>query len=136
MKRIIFKNLDGTCGVIVPAEKCKLTIEEIAKKDVPDGLEYRITDVSNIPTDRTFRNAWTDDEPTDTVDVDMPKARALHMDKLRGLRNDKLKALDSRKYGSGKDAERQALRDMPGNTDLELATTPEDLKAILPEELK
>lgn len=56
--RIIYQNNDGGISIIVPAN-CGLTIEEIAAKDVPAGKEYHIVDVSEIPTDRTFRNAWT-----------------------------------------------------------------------------
>lgn len=67
-KRIIFKNKDGSIGIIVPTD-CGLTVEEIAKKDVPTGLSYKIVDVSEISSDRTFRNAWTidDKELTDGV---------------------------------------------------------------------
>jgi len=67
-KRIIYKNSDGTVGIIVPAE-CDLTVEQIALKDVPTGLKYKIVDVSDISSDRTFRNAWTIDvsELTDGV---------------------------------------------------------------------
>lgn len=57
-KRIVYKNNEGGISIIVPAD-CGLTIEEIATKDVPQGKEYHIVDVSEIPTDRTFRNAWT-----------------------------------------------------------------------------
>ena len=57
-KRIVYKNDDGTIAIIVPAE-CGLTIEEIAAKDVPSGKEYHIVNASDIPSDRTFRNAWT-----------------------------------------------------------------------------
>lgn len=60
-KRIVYKNDDGTISIIVPAE-CGLTIEEIAAKDVPTELKYKIVDVSEVPTDREFRNAWTIDE--------------------------------------------------------------------------
>jgi|TARA_R110002020_G_scaffold3049_1_gene14064 ribosomal protein S12 len=60
-KRIIYKNTDGTIGIIIPAD-CGLTIEQIAKKDVPIGFKYKIVDVSEISSDRTFRNAWTIDE--------------------------------------------------------------------------
>jgi len=56
-KRIVYKNDDGTISIIVPAE-CGLTIEEIAAKDVPVGKEHWIVDASEIPSDRTFRNAW------------------------------------------------------------------------------
>ena len=45
-------------AVIIPAPECGLTIEEIAAKDVPAGKQFKIVDVSDIPEDRTFRNAW------------------------------------------------------------------------------
>jgi hypothetical protein len=55
--RIIYPTDDGGVAVIVPAD-CGLTIEQIAAKDVPAGKPYKIVDVSDIPSDRTFRNAW------------------------------------------------------------------------------
>lgn len=58
MKRIIYQTDDGGVAVIVPAAQCGLTIEQIAAKDVPSGKEYKIVDVADIPTDRTFRDAW------------------------------------------------------------------------------
>ena len=33
-------------------------IEWIAVKDVPAGKPYQIVDVADIPSDRTFRDAW------------------------------------------------------------------------------
>lgn len=56
-KRIIYATDDGGIAIIVPAD-CGLTIEQIAAKDVPAGKAYKIVDVADIPTDRTFRNAW------------------------------------------------------------------------------
>ena len=56
-QRIIYPTDDGGVAIIVPAD-CGLTIEEIAAKDVPVGKPYQIVDVADIPTDRTFRNAW------------------------------------------------------------------------------
>jgi hypothetical protein len=38
------------------------TIEEIAAKDVPAGKPYKIVDVADVPSDRTFRSAWSVDE--------------------------------------------------------------------------
>jgi hypothetical protein len=58
-QRIIYPTDDGGVAVIVPAPDCGLTIQEIAAKDVPAGKPFQIVDVSEIPTDRTFRNAWT-----------------------------------------------------------------------------
>jgi hypothetical protein len=57
-QRIIFPTDDGGVAVIVPAPECGLTIEQIAAKDVPSGKPYQIVDVSEIPSDRTWRNAW------------------------------------------------------------------------------
>ena len=56
--RIIYNKADGGVAVVIPATECGLTIEEIAAKDVPSGVPYKIVDVSEIPTDRTFRDAW------------------------------------------------------------------------------
>lgn len=57
-ERIIYQNDEGGISIIVPAPECGLTIEEIAAKDVPAGKDFKIVDVSEIPEDRTFRNAW------------------------------------------------------------------------------
>ena len=57
-QRIIYPNDEGGVPILIPAPECGLTIEEIAAKDVPTGKPYKIVDVSDIPTDRTFRNAW------------------------------------------------------------------------------
>lgn len=57
-KRIIYKTNEGGVSVIIPASDCGLTVEEIAAKDVPAGKPFKIVDVIDIPSDRTFRNAW------------------------------------------------------------------------------
>jgi hypothetical protein len=58
-QRIIYQTPNGGVAIIVPAPGSGLTIEEIARKDVPPGVRYQIVDASTIPTDRTFRDAWT-----------------------------------------------------------------------------
>ena len=57
-QRIIYQTADGGVAVIVPTEECGLTIEAIAAKDVPQGVPFQIVDAADIPSDRTFRNAW------------------------------------------------------------------------------
>jgi len=57
-QRIIYPTTEGGVAVIIPASECGLTIEQIAAKDVPAGTPYQIVDVADIPSDRTFRNAW------------------------------------------------------------------------------
>lgn len=58
-QRIIYPTDEGV-AIIIPAPEAleTMTIEEIAAKDVPANKEYKVVDVSDIPTDRTFRNAW------------------------------------------------------------------------------
>jgi hypothetical protein len=55
--RVIYPTDEGV-AVIVPAD-CGLSIEEIAAKDVPAGKPFQIVDVSEVPSDRTFRGAWS-----------------------------------------------------------------------------
>jgi len=57
-QRIIYPNDAGGVSIVIPAPECGLTIEEIATRSVPAGKPYKIVDVADIPTDRTFRNAW------------------------------------------------------------------------------
>jgi hypothetical protein len=56
--RILYPTPEGGVAIIIPAAECGLTIEEIAAKDVPAGVPFRIVDAADIPEDRTFRNAW------------------------------------------------------------------------------
>jgi hypothetical protein len=62
MDRIIYK-IDGGVAIIIPTPECleTRTIQEIAKKDVPAGVAYKIIAATDIPSDRTFRNAWEAD---------------------------------------------------------------------------
>lgn len=60
-KRIIYPTDDGGVAVIVPADECCLSIEDVAAKDVPSGVPYKIVEVTEILSDRTFRAAWEAD---------------------------------------------------------------------------
>jgi len=59
-KRIIYPTDDGGVAIIIPSPEAleTMTIEEIASKDVPVGKTFKIINTSDVPTDRTFRNAW------------------------------------------------------------------------------
>jgi hypothetical protein len=59
-QRIIYENGEGGVAILIPTPECLLThtIEEIAAKDVPSGKPYKIISTSDIPSDRTFRDAW------------------------------------------------------------------------------
>tara|TARA_R100001591_G_scaffold109806_1_gene120314 strand:+ start:1086 stop:1286 length:201 start_codon:yes stop_codon:yes gene_type:complete len=58
-KRIVYTDDTGTLCIIVPSDNCGLTVEQIQAKDVPNGKTSYIVNTSDIPTDRSFRNAWT-----------------------------------------------------------------------------
>ena len=66
-KKIIFKRSDGTIAILMPVDSCPLTFDEIIAKDVPEGYKYKIVNKDEVPTDRSFRNAWYAEE-TDLTD--------------------------------------------------------------------
>lgn len=54
--RIIYPSDEGGVAVIVPAPGA--TLEDVLKA-VPAGKPYQVVAVEDIPSDRTFRDAWT-----------------------------------------------------------------------------
>ena len=65
MKKIIYKTNEGGVAVITPSNRVTI---EYCIKDVPSGVKYKIVDVTDILSDRSFRNAWevTPDETWST----------------------------------------------------------------------
>lgn len=59
MKRIIYKTDTGGVAIVIPTPEYLEThsIEDLVT-DLPAGVEFKIVDVSDIPSDRTFRDAW------------------------------------------------------------------------------
>lgn len=90
---IIYTNETGGVSVVVPAEDCGLTIEEIAEKDCPVGSDYEIVDVSAVPSDRTFRGAWT--KGTGKVNVGLAKARLIAHEVRRAKRSEEYTIVDA-----------------------------------------
>jgi hypothetical protein len=60
-QRIIYPTDDGV-AIEIPAPEWLAeegnTMEKLAQIRVPSGTPYKIVDVADIPSDRTFRNAW------------------------------------------------------------------------------
>lgn len=109
----------------------------------PDAKNVRVVDASDIPSDRTFRGAWRNN--AGKLHVDMPAARELWRDKMRRARARKLAALDV-EYQRADEAgdagakqavskRKQVLRDVTDMPEIEAAKTPDELKAVWPEEL-
>jgi hypothetical protein len=57
--RIVYQTPEGTTAIVIPTGE--LPIEEVARKDVPAGVEYKFMDRADIPADSTFRAAWETD---------------------------------------------------------------------------
>jgi len=58
-QRILITEDNGaTVGVIVPSPQ---HTAEFCIKDVPVGAKYKIVNTDDVPSDRTFRNAWESD---------------------------------------------------------------------------
>jgi len=107
----------------------------ISHREMPDDV---------IPTDRTFRDAWADTTPELIIDIDMAKARAIHLDSIRIKRNAELSKLDiqATKAQDIGDADaltqirvrKQELRDLPATLapSLASAVSVDALKAIQP----
>ena len=61
-KRIIYPNDEGGVSIVVPSPNTTLSLAEIEARVVPTGKSRQTVDVSEIPSDRTYRDAWTYEE--------------------------------------------------------------------------
>lgn len=137
-QRIVYHLEDGSLAVLIPAPDCELTIEEIAAKDVPDGVEHHVVAASEIPGDRLFRGAWA--LQGKAVAVDVEKARGIAHGIRRQRRLEELAPHDElmAKRIPGVDleaveAQRQAIRDRHAALQdaIDAAGTAEELRAAL-----
>jgi hypothetical protein len=60
--KIIYKTPENTVTILSPTQEWTGTMEELAQKDVPTGLKYKIVEDGIVPSDRSFRDAWEVDE--------------------------------------------------------------------------
>ena len=106
-------------------------------------LRYALVKDADIPTDRTYRAAWTHDGAG--FGHDMTKARALHLNAVRAARARELERLDKewmkatgqneKQDADAVEAQRQALRDAPQTLPVGEAKTVDELKSLWPEGL-
>lgn len=139
-KRIVYTDETGGITVVFPSmEYLKShSIEELAAKDVPSGLNFVIVDENDIPKDRTFRDAWS--LINDTIYVKMNIAKEIAHKSRRYMREKEFLPHDEiiakRIPGVSEqqaEAARQAIRDKYAvvQKELDAAETPEELKQIL-----
>lgn len=134
--KIIYQNQEGGVSVIHPTGE--LSIEEVAAKDVPEGVAYEIVEDDAIPSDRTFRNAWVMGDCC--IEHDLDKCKALGHDMRRAKRAEEFKPHDEviMKQIPGADAQaaeeaRQEIRDKYAQVQeqIDAAATPDEIKAAL-----
>jgi len=82
-KVIIYQNSDGHATIVHRANQ-SISFEDLAKKVVPSGTSYEIVEDTQIPSDRTFRNAWV--KGSGVVNEDVTKAKVLAHDIRREKR--------------------------------------------------
>ena len=74
-KIIIYTNSENKLCIVMPAPNCGLSMEEIAQKDIPAGIQYTIIDADALPKDIIFRDAWEEDKNTNSVVVNIDIAK-------------------------------------------------------------
>ena len=114
MKRVLYADNGGNLCVIIPIGR---SAEEALEVDVPEDIVGEIVEHTDIPTDRTFRNAWKHDKTTGPkkVDLDMVKAKGIAHTMRRKQRDEAFKPLDLEvtipSQAQAAEAARQAIRD-------------------------
>lgn len=58
MDRIIYARADSGVSIVTATDEWQGTLDELAKRVVPHGTPYKLIHHSDIPKDRTWRNAW------------------------------------------------------------------------------
>jgi hypothetical protein len=83
-QRIIYTSAEGNMCVVVPAPGADMDL--VWNKDIPSYAKghAEVVDVSAIPSDRTFRNAWVKNGKA--VEHDFVKAKAIAHEKRRARR--------------------------------------------------
>jgi hypothetical protein len=127
---IIFTNDNGGVSTCVPTGE--ISIDAVMTKDVPAGRGARIVNLTDLPRDNDFYDAWEMDATS--VTVNFAKAVEITKARLRAERTPLLAAQDvafQRALEEGKAtaaivAEKQRLRDITNIT----ATTLDELRAL------
>ena len=82
-KRLTYTNENGALCIVTPVDP-SLTLEEVAKRSVPESVPHEVVNASDVPTDRTFRDAWKADGGK--IKTDLPKAKLIAHGKRRRAR--------------------------------------------------
>lgn len=125
MSHILFKKPNKDTYSVRVCVEANPEVELQKIKDTLDPDAYLLSP-SDIPSHRKFRNAWIRPLSKQGIEVDVSKAKEIHLDRIRRMRDKKLKDLDvemlknitNSKKLKEIDAEKQLLRDIPQTIDL------------------
>ena len=134
--RLVYNNPDGSVSIVVPAPGIT---EEQAAAAVPRGTTYEVLHKDDVPTDRTFRNAWV--KSGAAIDHDMDKVKTIAHDKRRAHREELFKPYDeaiAKQLPVVKDtaeAARSGIRaqDAAVQSDIDAAASVDEVKTVLQE---
>ena len=139
MKKIVYTRLDGGVSIVNPTPQFLASFADeadgmatIRARNVPpDATDVVQVDETNIPADRTYRNAWR--QNGGAFSTDMPMAREIHSVHIGIVKRKKARELIEREMmGEDVTAERAALRAVNATAQIAAAQTPAALKAVWP----
>lgn len=133
----LITKLDGSVVILTPGDKWTDDYIDRDILSIEGYVSHVEIDQADIPKDRTFRSAWTEDKTKAkrVITHNYDKCREI----IRDKRNLKLEELDKKAYSAQRkndtveiveiDAEAQRLRDIPQNADFEKSDV-KKLKAL------
>lgn len=137
-RRIVYTRPDGGVSVVIPAPGVP---DDVLRKAIPaDAADVRECTADEIPTDRTFRDAWCGC-PVHKVRVDVDKAKQVCHGKRRAARAAEFAPLDVEATIPAKapqaETKRQGVRDKYAvmQAAIDAATTVDELRAAAAEVL-
>lgn len=129
---IIYKTPNNSIAILTPSPSWSGSLEELANKDVPSNVTWKIVSETEIPSDTTFISALKLENNEIVTDINI--AKKIHLDKFRAARIPIFQKLDidfMKAIESGDEAKKaeiiaakQALRDVT------LTPLPDNLEGI------
>lgn len=136
-KRIVYTR-NGTVEVVIPAPRFLSTFASeaeglaavVAKSVPPDATNVQIVEADTLPTDRVFREAWT--QAGNAIVENVVKARSLRLEEYQRARIERLRELlEQEALGEDITEEKTALVSL--DLQVEVAgKTPEQLRTHWP----
>ncbi len=132
-KRVIYK--DPETGVLCVVQPVEASLEDVLASKSLEAFDLTVVDVSEIPTDRTFREAW--DCREGKLHVSLTRSKEIAHNKRREVRAKRMAPLDVEVTIPGKAVKaenaRAQLRSLYGRvqTDIDAATDITTLEVIM-----